>query len=93
MLAKKYFLKNKVIIITGGAGLLGSQFSKIVAEAQGTPVILDININKSKKICDYLNSKYNCESTYFKCDITAERQVMKCFKKIVKIYNKKKYLD
>jgi len=90
MLIKKYFLKNKVIIITGGAGLLGKQFSKIIAEAHGTPVILDININKSKKICDYLNLKYNCDSMHFKCNVTDEQQVKKCFKKIVRIYNKKK---
>lgn len=36
-------LKDKVIVITGGAGLIGQEFVKAVIEQQGTAVIADIN--------------------------------------------------
>lgn len=39
----KFSLKNKVVVITGGMGLLGQEHVKIVKEAKGIPVIWDIN--------------------------------------------------
>jgi NAD(P)-dependent dehydrogenase (short-subunit alcohol dehydrogenase family) len=36
-------LKDKVVIITGGAGLIGQEFVKAVTEQQGIAVIADIN--------------------------------------------------
>lgn len=36
-------LKNKVVLITGGAGLIGREFVKTVALNQGVAVIVDIN--------------------------------------------------
>ena len=39
-----YFtLENKVIVITGGAGLLGIQHAKAIANYGGIPVLIDIN--------------------------------------------------
>jgi NAD(P)-dependent dehydrogenase (short-subunit alcohol dehydrogenase family) len=40
---KKFSLKNRVAIITGGAGLLGVQHAEAIAEAGGIPVLWDIN--------------------------------------------------
>ncbi len=39
-------LKSKVILITGGAGLIGSRFAETIVNHNGLPVILD----SSKKI-------------------------------------------
>lgn len=36
-------LKDKVVIITGGAGLIGQEFVKTITEQQGIAVIADIN--------------------------------------------------
>jgi NAD(P)-dependent dehydrogenase (short-subunit alcohol dehydrogenase family) len=36
-------LDGRVAVITGGAGLLGQQHARAIAEAGGTPVLLDIN--------------------------------------------------
>ena len=40
-------LSSKIIIITGGAGLLGSRLAEIIISNNGTPIILD---NDNKKI-------------------------------------------
>ncbi len=87
----EYFsLKKKVIIITGGAGLLGEQYAKIIAKADGVPIILDLNKKKSKKICENLNNLYDCNAKYFKCDITDERQVQKVLIKLKTKFKKNK---
>lgn len=36
-------LKDKVVVITGGAGLIGKEFVKAVVENQGIAIIADIN--------------------------------------------------
>ena len=48
----KFSLKNKNIIITGGAGLLGEQHVLAVVEIGGIPIIFDnnnLNILRLKK--------------------------------------------
>ena len=42
-------LKNKVIVITGGSGFLGSEFSFALSDMGAIPVILDQNV-KSLRI-------------------------------------------
>jgi NAD(P)-dependent dehydrogenase (short-subunit alcohol dehydrogenase family) len=87
----EYFsLNKKVIIITGGAGLLGEQYAKIIAKANGTPIILDLNKKKSKKICEKLNNLHSCNAQYFVCDITNEGQVQKVLIKLKKKFQKNK---
>ena len=39
-------LKNKIVLITGGSGYLGSEFSFAVSDMGAIPVVLD----KNKKI-------------------------------------------
>ena len=36
-------LKNKVILITGGSGFLGSEFSSALSSVGAVPIILDKN--------------------------------------------------
>ena len=50
-------LKNKVVVITGGAGLLGKMHAKAVKEAGGTVILTDVV--KAPGICymDITNKK------------------------------------
>ena len=34
-------LKNKIVVISGGAGFLGSEFSQIISSVGAVPIILD----------------------------------------------------
>lgn len=47
---KKFSLEKKVAFITGGAGLLGIEATKALADAGAKVVILDIDQDKAKKI-------------------------------------------
>jgi NAD(P)-dependent dehydrogenase (short-subunit alcohol dehydrogenase family) len=77
-------LKNKNVVITGGLGFLGSQFSSAFIKNQSNVFILDIKpknkINKKLQLSNYFN--------YFKCDITNEQQVLNTLKKITKKFKK-----
>ena len=46
----RFSLKNKVAVITGGAGLLGVQHAKTIAEQGGIPLLWDVNTKESKVI-------------------------------------------
>jgi NAD(P)-dependent dehydrogenase (short-subunit alcohol dehydrogenase family) len=39
-----FLLTNKIVVITGGAGFLGSQFCASVADAGGVAVVADIDV-------------------------------------------------
>ncbi len=50
MILNQFSLKNKVIVLTGGAGLYGRQLTYAVAEAGATLVIASRNVEKLKEI-------------------------------------------
>jgi len=48
-------LENKVVVLTGGAGVLGETFASALAHAKAKVAILDLNINRAKEIETKLN--------------------------------------
>lgn len=81
-----FSLKNKVIIVTGAAGLLGYEYCKAIINANGTPILIDINENLVNNKVKELKQKYpnrNCDG--YAVDITKEQLVKKnCFEIIAK---------
>ena len=74
-------LSSKIIIITGGAGLLGSRLAEIIISNNGTPIILD---NDNKKIVKLkIKEGYNfiAFSTDFYFIGDTARKMMKLIKK------------
>lgn len=69
-------LKNKVIIVTGGNGLLGKDILRRIDLEGGVPICADLNIDK--------------KSTYdqFYCDISSEESIEIFLNKVIKKYNK-----
>ena len=65
-------LKNKVIVITGGNGLLGKSFVKAIHEAGGIPIIADIN------------EKCEMNFSYVELDITSKSSILNAIKHINK---------
>lgn len=78
---KMFELTGKVVIITGGAGLLGRKHAEAVLEAGGIPVLLDICDNALYKVQQELTKKYNlAELDIFKVNIT-EKSSLEIVKK------------
>jgi len=72
-------LKNKVIVITGGAGLIGQEFVKAVIEQNGIAIIADINEEIGKKAKNDLSKELNTKNIDFiKLDITSKDSLEAC---------------
>lgn len=68
-------LSSKVIIITGGAGLLGKQYAKAIAEAGGIPIVADINFDSAKKVAKTVGAKTGTKVLGLYVDVTNENSV------------------
>jgi len=85
---KIFDLKNRVIILTGSAGLLGSQYAQILSDAGAKLVLVDTNFKDNKKLADKLNKKYGTKPICKNVDITSKDEVKKLAVEIKKKYGK-----
>jgi len=83
-LEKMHDLTGKVVIITGGAGLLGRMQAEAVGEAGGDSVLVDIKEAEVKCVAEEVSRKYNTRVLGVKTDITDEKQVKGMVKDILK---------
>lgn len=72
-------LKEKVVVITGGAGLIGKEFVKAVVENSGIAIIADINEDLGKKVKENLSKELDTSNIdFFKLDITSKKSLNEC---------------
>lgn len=82
-------LKNKVVVITGGAGLIGKEFVKAVIENGGIAIIADINEELGKKVKENISKELNTTNIDFiKLDITSKDSLKKCIDFLDKKYKR-----
>jgi len=79
----KFEIKNRIAIITGGGGLLGKKHAESVLDANGTPVLIDIDYNKASNIAKELSKTYNTKVICYDCDITDENAIIQVKEKIL----------
>lgn len=80
-------LKNQNIIITGGAGYLGSEFSLMLSKVGAIPIVLDIN----RKSINFLKKKFKKtrqKVSFFLLDLNNESKVESTINLIIKKYRK-----
>ncbi|MCM1231546.1 MAG: SDR family oxidoreductase [Ruminococcus flavefaciens] len=71
MVLEKFRISGKIVIITGGAGLLGQKHAEAVIEGGGIPVLLDISEAALEKAQSRLTNDYpEAEICIYKTDIT-----------------------
>jgi NAD(P)-dependent dehydrogenase (short-subunit alcohol dehydrogenase family) len=69
-------LEGKVVVITGGAGLIGKSFVKSVVENGGTAIIADIDENSGNEVKDELSRESGKDRIEFiKVDITNKESI------------------
>lgn len=79
----KFDMYHKVAIITGGAGLLGVQHARAIAECGGTPILWDICHDSVREKADSLAKEYNISITGMHVDITKEDLVIEGLKQVL----------
>jgi len=81
-------LTGKIIVITGGAGLLGQQYVEAIAEYKGIPVILDLSEDKIQTVVSRIKEQYNVKAVGLTADITSEEQISKCCQEVLNDFGK-----
>lgn len=66
-------LKNKIIILTGGSGLLGQEFSKSIADKGGNVIVADINKNIDDDFQKIIDNNDNIE--FYHLDVTLKESI------------------
>lgn len=75
----KFYIEGQVVIITGGAGLLGNKHAEAVLEGKGIPVLVDISESAINAVNKRLKDKYGtaCKVEGYVTDITKRSEVEK----------------
>lgn len=78
-------LRGKIVIVAGGAGLLGSEFVKAVIENGGTAVIADADESGGRKLQKELENK---KADFVRFDITSKISITEMISSLINKYGK-----
>jgi NAD(P)-dependent dehydrogenase (short-subunit alcohol dehydrogenase family) len=82
-------LKNKVVVITGGAGLLGQEFAKAVLENNGIAIIADLDTERGLKAVRLLKGLYPAGTIDFQpLNISNRQSILSLIDTLTQKYNK-----
>ena len=85
---KVFDFSNRVIVITGAAGLLGSEYADGFCQTGGNVVLADKNFEKCKKLAAKLEKKYGVKPLPIKLDVTNPNSIKKMVVHITKKFSK-----
>lgn len=82
-------LNNRVIVVTGGAGLLGELFCEGIIMNDGIAIIADLNEKRGNAIAANLNKAYGPNrSTFIFLDITKKESISDLLAKVIHQYTR-----
>ncbi len=84
---KLFSLKEKVIIVTGGTGILGTAFSNAIAHAGGTVIIIGRSQDKCDAAAALINNNGG-KALGVSADVLNEGDLIKANEKIITAYGK-----
>lgn len=85
---KLFDLTDKVIILTGSAGRLGTNFTHALSSAGANVVLVDINDKKNQELENEIVKKYKTKPIACKIDITKKAELSKLSKQILREYGR-----
>jgi len=86
--SKIFDVKDKVIILTGSAGKLGTNFAHILSDAGCNVVLVDIDKGKNMRLANLISKKYKTNPLVCTVDITKKEELLQTSKQIIKKYRK-----
>jgi len=91
MVLDRFNMKDKLVIVTGGAGLLGKKHCEALIEAGADVIIFDVNSEAMNNFVADVKVKYNRDMLALRVDITKEEEILKARDAI--FLHSKKYPD
>jgi|TARA_B100001964_G_scaffold225362_1_gene273106 NAD(P)-dependent dehydrogenase (short-subunit alcohol dehydrogenase family) len=82
-----FSLKDKIVVITGGSGFLGSEFALTLSNIGAMPIVLDKNKN-SLQLLEKKFKKKKLRGLFFLVDLNNENKVNVAIDLIIKKYKK-----
>jgi len=73
---ERFCLKNKIIIVTGGTGILGKLYCERLAQAGATVIISDLDDKKCDELAELITTKTNVKAYGRKVDLSQEQSVI-----------------
>jgi NAD(P)-dependent dehydrogenase (short-subunit alcohol dehydrogenase family) len=70
--AKAFDLSGRVIVVTGGAGLLGAEHAAAIAEAGGIPVVADLRAADAERVARETGERYGARALGVELDVTSK---------------------
>ena len=80
-------LKNRNIVITGSAGLLGSQYALTLSKAGANTILVDLDKKRNQKLMENIKSKYHTKPKSYNIDVTSKDQILNLKDNILKDYD------
>lgn len=82
-------LKDKICVITGGAGLLGTAFSRAAAAEGAVVVVVDIDPAKGEQTVKKIKQETGNKQIIFeRCDITNEKEINQLVAGVIKKFGR-----
>jgi NAD(P)-dependent dehydrogenase (short-subunit alcohol dehydrogenase family) len=82
-------LKNKVVVITGGAGLLGKEFATAVLENNGIAIIADLDADNGLKAANLLKELFPAGTIDFQpLNISNKQSILSLIEILTQKYNR-----
>lgn len=78
-----FSLHAKVAIVTGGAGTLGKQFCRCLAEAGAKVAVVDLRVDEAIEIAKSLAEVYKVEAIGVGCDVSNQHSVNAMLSEVV----------
>ena len=81
-------MRDRVVVITGGAGLLGRRHARAVARAGASPVLVDIQGEDARAAAAEISDLFGCRSTSVAADITREEDVRRVLGDVLAVHGR-----
>ena len=85
--SKMFNLKNRNVVITGSAGLLGSQYALTLSSAGANVILVDLDEKKNQKLVNMIKKKYKTKPNCYTTDLTSKDEILNLKNDILKDFN------
>lgn len=81
-------LAGRVVLITGGAGLLGVEHAEALASAGGVPVIADLRGADASRVAAEVAEKYGCAASAVELDVTSKSSCSAALERVLAVHGR-----
>jgi NAD(P)-dependent dehydrogenase (short-subunit alcohol dehydrogenase family) len=78
---KMFDLSEKVVVVTGGTGLLGSAYCEALASQGASVVVADLAASKPSDLAEKIAAQHGVKTLGVECDVGSEADVIALFEK------------